>query len=203
MNNDMESKKNIILEKGFETYTTDGPKNFTVERLASDLGMSKKTIYKYFPTKDILLKKIFEFFTGGIKKHFENIAHSDENPVVKLNRVMDYLIKWMMHLQSNRMMEVKMHHPHIWKKIEEFRADITKYFGQFFIEAQEQELAKLDLDMEKVAKLHMNIVNTTFQPEFFLNNNLAPADTIKLFMRIITEGILTEKGVNEHNRYYK
>ena len=41
----------------------------------------------------------------------------------------------------------------------------------------------------------MNMVNSTFQPEFFINNNLAPVDTVKTFVSMIVEGLFTEDGV--------
>ncbi len=197
-----EQSKNLILEQGFRTLTKEGPKNFTVERLSSNLRMSKKTIYKYFPTKENLIEKIVGFFIGSIKRKFESVAESNENPIVKINLVMDYLTNRIMRVPTESLMEIKVRYPHIWKNIESFRLDMTQYFQEFFKDAQKQGMAKSDIDMDKAAILFMNIVNSTFQPEFFMNNNLAPVDTIKLFMKMISEGIFivnTDKKDN-HNK---
>ena len=197
-----EQSKILILEQGFRTLTKEGPKNFTVERLSSNLRMSKKTIYKYFPTKENLIEKIVGFFIGSIKRKFESVAESNENPIVKINLVMDYLTNRIMRVPTESLMEIKVRYPHIWKIIESFRLDMTQYFQEFFKDAQKQGMAKSDIDMDKAAILFMNIVNSTFQPEFFMNNNLAPVDTIKLFMKMISEGIFvvqTEKKQN-HNK---
>ena len=197
-----EQSKNLILEQGFRTLTKEGPKNFTVERLSSNLRMSKKTIYKYFPTKENLIEKIVGFFIGSIKRKFESVAESNENPIVKINLVMDYLTNRIIRVPTESLMEIKVRYPHIWKNIENFRLDMTQYFQEFFKDAQKQGMAKSDIDMDKAAILFMNIVNSTFQPEFFMNNNLAPVDTIKLFMKMISEGIFvvqTEKKQN-HNK---
>jgi len=197
-----EQSKNLILEQGFRTLTKEGPKNFTVERLSSNLRMSKKTIYKYFPTKENLIEKIVGFFIGSIKRKFESVAESNENPIVKINLVMDYLTNRIMRVQTESLMEIKVRYPHIWKNIESFRLDMTQYFQEFFKDAQKQGMAKSDIDMDKAAILFMNIVNSTFQPELFMNNNLAPVDTIKLFMKMISEGIFivnTDKKDN-HNK---
>lgn len=197
-----EQSKNLILEQGFRTLTKEGPKNFTVERLSSNLRMSKKTIYKYFPTKENLIEKIVGFFIGSIKRKFESVAESNENPIVKINLVMDYLTNRIMRVPTESLMEIKVRYPHIWKNIESFRLDMTQYFQEFFKDAQKQGMAKSDIDMDKAAILFMNIVNSTFQPELFMNNNLAPVDTIKLFMKMISEGIFivnTDKKDN-HNK---
>ncbi len=44
--------KNIILESGMDIINQVGPRFFTVEYLVQKLQISKKTIYKYFPSKD-------------------------------------------------------------------------------------------------------------------------------------------------------
>jgi len=190
-----EQSKNIILEQGFETFLKDGVKFFTVETLATNLRMSKKTIYKYFPTKEKLIEKIVGYFTGSVKHKFQSVVKSDENPVIKFTMVMDFLMKKIGYLKMENAMELKIRYPQVWKKIENFRLELTQYIADIFKEAQNKGLAKADVDMEKVAIVYMNIVNNTFQPEFFLENNLAPVDTIRLFVKMITEGLFTQDGV--------
>ena len=189
--------KEQILEQGFEDLSREGVRFFTVESLASHLGMSKKTIYKFFPTKEILIEKIVGFFTGMVKRKFKSVVESDENPVVKFNQVMDFIMKKISHISMDKAMEVKTRYPQVWHHIEQFRLDLRQYIAAIFKEAQEKGLAKSDIDMNVVATIYMNIVNYTFQPEFFLQNNLAPVDTIRIFVRMVTEGIFTEEGVKE------
>lgn len=51
--------KNKIIEQSIENLKKDGLK-FSVDRLAAQLGISKKTVYKYFPDKESLALAIFE-----------------------------------------------------------------------------------------------------------------------------------------------
>ncbi len=64
MVNQYTEQEEQILEQGFESIAQTGVRSFTVESLASRLGMSKKTIYKYFPTKEKLIRKIVNFYDG-------------------------------------------------------------------------------------------------------------------------------------------
>lgn len=200
MDKDNQSKEHI-LEQGFEALSQEGVRFFTVESLAGQLGMSKKTIYKFFPTKEILIEKIVRFFTGMVKRKFKSVVESDENPVVKFNQVMDFIMKKISHISMDKAMEVKIRYPQVWHHIEQFRLDLRQYIAAIFKEAQEKGLAKSDIDMDVVATIYMNIVNSTFQPEFFLRNNLAPVDTIQLFVKMITEGLFTEEGVEVMDKY--
>lgn len=196
MDKDNQSKEHI-LEQGFETLLQEGVRFFTVESLAGKLRMSKKTIYKFFPTKEILIEKIVRFFTGMVKRKFQSVVESDENPIIKFNQVMDFIMEKISHISMDKMMDVKIRYPQVWFLIEQFRLDMRQYIAAIFKEAQEKGLAKSDIDMDVVATIYMNIVNYTFQPEFFLRNNLAPVDTIRLFVRMVTEGIFTEEGIKE------
>jgi len=184
-----EQSKNLILEQGFNQFAKNGIRSFTVELLASQLSMSKKTIYKYFPNKEILVENIIDYFADSIKRKFKSVVESDKNPMDKFNTMMEFLIGKIGYLNMENAMEVKVRYPHIWKKIEKFRLEMIKYITKIFEEAQDQGYAKSDLDMDVVATIYMNILNSIFQPEFFIKNNLAPVDTIQTFVKMITEGI--------------
>ena len=205
MDKDSQSKEKI-LEQGFETITQNGVRFFTVESLAAHLGMSKKTIYKFFPSKDILIEKIFDYFTGMIKRKLNKIIESDMDPVEKYTTIMNFIISKVSRMSMGKLVEVQNRHPVIWKKFVVFRQGLTQDFATIFIEAQEKGFARKDIDMNIVATIYMNIVNSTFQPEFFLQNNLAPVDTINIFVNLITEGMFTEKGISamkQHNKGIK
>ena len=52
---------NQILAEGYESVSRSGVRAFTVEALAKRLAMSKKTIYKFFPNKEKLVRSIIHF----------------------------------------------------------------------------------------------------------------------------------------------
>ena len=205
MDKDNQSKDKI-LEQGFESIIQDGVRFFTVESLAAHLGMSKKTIYKYFPSKEILIEKIFDFFTGMIKRKLKQIVESNDDPIEKYSKIMDFIISKVSRMSMGKLVEVQNRHPIIWKKFQAFRQGLTRDFAIIFTEAQENGFARKDIDMNIVATIYMNIFNSTFQPEFFLKNNLAPVDTINLFINLVTEGMFTDKGnlaMKQHNKGIK
>ena len=74
----MKKVKNIILKEGFRSVEKEGIKSFTVENLASKLAMSKKTIYEYFPKKEVLIKKIIDFRMKKLTKEFSSIIDKEK-----------------------------------------------------------------------------------------------------------------------------
>ncbi len=195
--------KENILEQGFELITQEGLRFFTVESLVAHLGMSKKTIYQFFPSKEILIEKIFTFTIEMIENNLKQIVESDANPIDKYIKMMDFLVDKISRVSMKKVVEVKNRYPLVWKKIETFHLELRQDFAKIFIEAQENGLARKDIDMNIVATIYTNILNSTFQPEFFLKHNLALVDTVNLFVNIITEGMLTKKGLSAMKKHNK
>lgn len=184
-----------ILEEGFEEVTGQGVRAFTVESLAARLGVSKKTIYKFFPTKEVLLDKILEFAKRRIVHEIERIREEESNPANRFLKMMDFIIKMIGKVSPQRMSELKVRYPLIWMKLEEFRLERRADFHEFLSEAQEAGYVRADVDIDAVATLYIQIVNSTFQPEFFIQSDMSVSETIQLFVDIITQGLFTEKGL--------
>lgn len=184
-----------ILEEGFEEVTGQGVRAFTVESLAARLGISKKTIYKFFPTKEVLLDKILEFAKRRIVHEIERIREEESNPANRFLKMMDYVIKIAGKVSPHMMSELKGRYPLLWKKLEQFRLERRDDFHEFLSEAQEEGYVRADVNIDLVATLYIQIVNSTFQPEFFVQNDLTVSETIQLFVDIVTQGLFTEKGL--------
>ena len=67
------NQKNNILKEGFLIIAKDGIRSFTVDRLSSMLRISKKTIYAFFATKEILIDKIIKSKLYEIDKVMNDI----------------------------------------------------------------------------------------------------------------------------------
>ena len=190
-----------ILEEGVNTIMRTGVKSFTVESLAGRLGMSKKTIYKYFPSKENLVRKIAMFMTSQVEQMFNRIRENEKNPTLQFIKDMEHIAKFASRAPVQRMAQLKTAYPEVWKDIERFRLKRQDDFYQILKSAQEQGLARKDLDMKKVATVFINMVNNTFQPEFFLANDLAVGETINGFVTIISRGLFNKKGMEAINKY--
>ena len=188
-------QKTPILEHGLDLFAKDGVQGLTVEALARDLAMSKKTIYKIFPTKEILLQKIFQYIMARLASHFNSIRGKDINPIDKFVNVMGEITRTISRIPISRINEMKARYPAVWKDIETFRLARRDDFFLIMEEGQTQGLVRENLDLELAATLFMNIINTVFQPEFFMKNQLNPKEVIETFRDIFLRGIVTHKGL--------
>lgn len=193
-------QKTLILKHGFEKLIENGLQFFTVENLASSLCMSKKTIYKYFSSKEILVDKIITYRINQIEEEIDDVISSTPNPIHRFLQLMNVFYHAAAKIKIEHMGVLKNRFPHLWKKIEDFRLRRREDFYKILKEAQEKSLVRDDLDIDLIATIYTNIINSTFQPEFFINNSLSPQDVLPAYVDLISGGLLTDEG---HNYYDK
>ena len=194
---------NQILEEGFYSVAETGVRAFTVESLAKRLAMSKKTIYKFFPTKEKLIRSIMQFVFTQINSTFKRVMADEANPAVQFIKIMETITKFAGKAPLNKIAELKSLYPDIWKEIESFRLSHQEDFYTILYNAQEQGLARDDINMRSASIIYINIINSTFQPEFFLKNDLAIGETIRGFVQVVARGIFTDKGLKAIKGYHE
>jgi AcrR family transcriptional regulator len=200
----MRKLKNIILKEGDNLILEEGIKSFTVESLASKLSMSKKTIYQYFPTKEVLLKKIITFKLKSMSKKFDNVFKSEPNdPVVQFIKVRDLHIKFSSKSDSNRLIFLKTRYPDIWGIIEKYISERIETFTNIFLLAQKKGYLKDTIDPTIAAKLFENILSTCARPEFVLKNDFSLKDIIFHLEEILGFGFFKKNALKELQKYKK
>jgi len=194
---------NQILEGGFDSVVDTGVRAFTVESLAKRLAMSKKTIYKFFPTKENLIRSIMRFVFTQIDAAFNKVMVDEPNPAVQFIKIMETIAKFAGRVPVDKIAELKSLHPGIWKEIESFRLSHQDDFYTILHDAQEQGLARDDINMRTTSIIYINIINSIFQPEFFLKNDLPIRETIRGFVQIVARGLFTDKGMKAIKEHYE
>jgi len=184
-----------LYHQGWQMLIHDGVRAFTVENLSRRLGVSKKTIYKTVTSKEDLIEKIVNYTLSKIKNRILITIAEEPNPVKQFIAIGELLSNFLSHVQDNRILELKIKYPKVWQLIEDFRFERREQFFNILFLAEKQGLIKPDFDIDIVVTLFMQLLNSVFQPEFFVQNNLIIPNTIRLFFKIISEGIFTAEGI--------
>tara|TARA_Y100001935_G_C17144454_1_gene427264 strand:+ start:63 stop:662 length:600 start_codon:yes stop_codon:yes gene_type:complete len=197
----MDKTKKIILKEGFNSVIRNGIRSFTVESLASSLSMSKKTIYSYFPKKEILIKKIIDFRMKKLSNEFREIIQSQDDAIVQFIEVRNHHIKFANKLNLKKLTYIKARHPHIWEIIEQHRLDRKAIYMEIFKLAKSQSYLRSNLEPSTCASIYMNVINSTFQPDFLNNNELELNETIEHLRKILSYGFFNDKAINKMKKY--
>lgn len=187
-------EKDRILEMGEEKFFIEGFYKTTMDDVAAELHMSKKTIYKFFPSKEDLVKAIAKHFMNSMKDKIVPALSTDKNAIEKLEELMKILAKTSQKISPRMLDEMRRYFPSIWTEIDSFRTEMM--FGNLtkVIEQGKAEGLFLDYPTPIVMNMLVASVRTIVNPEFILNNNFSIIEAARTAFKIIIGGIVTKKG---------
>jgi AcrR family transcriptional regulator len=186
--------KEKIIGIGTEKFFKEGFHKTTMDEIAADLRMSKKTIYKHFPTKEDLVQAVAKNFMQIIKGTIIPILSSDKNAIEKLEGLMNVLATTFQKISSKMMDDLRRHYPSRWDEIDKFRTEMM--FGNLtkVIEQGKKEGLFLDYPTEIVITIFVSAMRSVVNPDFILNNNFSLKEAAITSLKIMISGIVTEKG---------
>jgi len=189
-----------IIEHTEEKFFRDGFYKTTMDEIASELRISKKTIYKFFPSKDDLVKAIAKFFMTRMKNTILPALNSDKNAIEKLGDLIKILAKASDKISAARMEELKRHYPSLWNEIDNFRTEMM--FGNItkVIEQGKKEGLFVDYPTNIIMNVLVASVRSIVNPDFIMNNNYSIIEAAHYAFKIIIGGIVTEKGKKIFNQ---
>jgi AcrR family transcriptional regulator len=193
-------EQNKIIEQIEDKLFKEGFYKTTMDDVASELGMSKKTIYKFFPSKDDLVMAIAKHFMNSIKNKIVPALNSDKNAIEKLSELINILAKASEKVSPKRMDEIRKYFPNLWNEIDSFRTKMM--FGNItkVIDQGKKEGLFIDYPTNIVMYILVASVRNIVNPDFILNNNFSIIEAARYAFRIIIGGIVTDKGKKIFNQ---
>jgi DNA-binding XRE family transcriptional regulator len=191
-----EELKNILL-KVRELYTKYGIKSITMDDVATELGISKKTLYQYITDKDDLVGK---FIDNEIELRQEEICKCFKthfNAIEELFEISVFMNKLMKNQNPATEHDLKKYYPHHFNKMVGTRRErIFNYILLNLKKGKEEGLYRTDLNEEIIAKLYLSRIESIHINDLFTVEEFTSA---KLFMELLmyhVRGIATEKGIS-------
>ncbi|MBD3169244.1 MAG: TetR family transcriptional regulator [candidate division Zixibacteria bacterium] len=188
--------KNRIITTAKSKFFRYGFSKISVDELASDLGISKKTLYQHFPSKEALLKAVIEHHRNDIKGAVDRIFDNpDIDSISKLRSIFKEVGFRLSQVGRPFIMDLKKHAPHIWEDIDRFRREqILNRVKQLFEEAVNEGLARRDVNPELVYIIYSNAVQSILNPETISQIPFVVSEIFESLIKILMQGVLTEKA---------
>jgi AcrR family transcriptional regulator len=183
-----------ILNFSQAQFVASGFHNTTMDQIAREMKISKKTIYKHFNTKDDLIRACIEQISSGVKKSIEQIVGSGTTSVEKLYSIGRVLLNVTLKINDKWLKDLKTHYFFIWEELERFReVNINKNFSSIIKQGQEEGYI-VDYPPKAILTIIRSSMQAVINPEFLINNSISAQEAAKITLNIIFNGILTKKG---------
>jgi hypothetical protein len=190
-----EELKKILL-KVRELYMKYGIKSITMDDVAVELGISKKTLYQYVTDKDDLVGK---FIDNEIVLRQEEICKCFKigyNAIEELFEISIFMNKIMRDQNPATEHDLKKYYPHHYQKIVKTRREgVYNYILLNLKRGKKDGLYRAEMNDEIIAKLYLSRVESIHLNDLFTVDEFT---SIKLFIELLTyhvRGIATEKGI--------
>ena len=125
-----------IIEEGKKLVEKYGFRKFTMDELAQNIRISKRTIYLHFETKSELISSIIDSIIEDDREELKNHVNSESDYVEKLRAVF-YLYHIKM-LKKEYLNELRKYSPNDWNKFKEFSERRRSYVKQIYNEGAEK-----------------------------------------------------------------
>lgn len=176
-------KKEYILECARSIIQKNGVQHLFMDEVARQCGISKKTIYTLFESKEALLESLAISFVEERKELFSNELSTLQGPRKQIEFVLDFLFKLMHLIPHENLLFLEKRHLEIYKILDQFITNIFEKLKQSMTEAQKQNIIYADVDIHKRISLMRNELSYIHQHyrQFMAENSLE--DWQKQFMQ--------------------
>lgn len=189
-----------ILGAALEMFLKFGFSKVTMDELAADLGMSKKTIYAYFPSKDDLVRELVEKTLQSIEARVDRIVFSRKLDFVeKLKQLLIFVGMTISNSGQAFNTDLQKNAPGVWKEIDEFRRKkIVANFGRLFQEGIRKGVFRSDINPELLVRMYANTVQATLNPQTLSELPVSAPDIFDAIIKVFFEGLLTGRARATH-----
>jgi AcrR family transcriptional regulator len=196
-------EKDIILKYAGEKFYKEGFNKISMDEIASQLHISKKTIYKYFPSKDKLIEALLD---KNCEYHLENelrILTQNTNVVKKIAQMIQFNLNDSSKFGDKWLNDLRFHKPELWDIHMRFKNEKHYYhFNKIFSQGKKEKLLK-DIPIELILNGIESIIKSVLHTDYLVSSNLSLRQAMNYSIDILISGILTEKGLKIYNREKK
>ena len=192
--------KEKILTYAKDKFFNEGFYKTTMDEIASELKISKKTIYKIFPSKEAMITEIVDTMLNKINAAHDEILQRDINSIEKLVEVGKFIVNDILKVSNKMLNDLRLHAPQLWNKIDEFRKErLLKNFSIILDQGKKEGLIK-NIPNQIVTTVFINGARSVINPDFILNNNFSMKEAGQTTLMLLINGMLTSKGQEIFNK---
>jgi AcrR family transcriptional regulator len=185
-----------IVEAARAHFFSHGFRSVTMDDLAEELGISKKTLYAHFPGKIEVLEAVLADKFAGVEAKLTDIsrAYRHDFPTA-LHELLASMQRELDEIKPPFVRDMRQKAPHVFKTVERRRAAlIERLFGKLFVEGQRTGMVRKDVPAKLMIEILLAMVQAIMNPPKMEELGMMPKEGFAGILKIVLEGALTGKG---------
>ncbi|SDG98222.1 transcriptional regulator, TetR family [Flavobacterium omnivorum] len=187
--------KEKIINKAKDMFLRLGFKSITMDDIAGEMCISKKTIYKYFANKELLIQESTQVLHKEVHEIITAIISRGYNAIEENFQIRKMFADMFKSSDTSPIYQLKKHYPEVYEKALEYQVqECESCFKQNIDKGIAQGLYRKDINIDVYVKLYYALI-------FTINENTrSEREAAALEMEALeyhTRAMATEKGIAE------
>lgn len=194
--------KDRILQSALTLFTRNGIKSVSMDDIASDLGISKKTLYKWFDNKDDLVSGVIGGHLHCVQGECAGIAGVADNAVDEMVRMMEWAKRQFSEVNPNTIHDLRKYYPAAWQLFHDHKNKyILSQIQDNLHRGIAEGLYRPDLDVEVLSRLRLAQIDILFDADIFPHAQFGQPRVQLACNEHFLLGMVTLKGHKLVNEY--
>ena len=192
----MDPKKLELLERSSVVFMKYGVKSVTMEDLGRELGVSKKTIYKYFEDKTDLVSTIIRVKVEMDKQGCIACATDAENAIESLVNISKFVIQQLTNVNPSLFMDLRKHYPAAWKIMHDHKWEfVLENIRENIIRGKPENLYRENLNPDIISRYYVSAMDSIMDGEVYPWPEFKTDEVLTEILRFHIRGLANDNGI--------
>lgn len=197
----MEVKERILL-KSHELFNRYGIRSVSMDDIAAQLAMSKKTLYQYYTDKDELVTAVFTEVMDHNRVECSANKDKADNAVHEVFMAFDMVQEMFANMNISVLYDMEKYHPACYKKYVDYKNGFLYGMIRSNIERGiNEEVYREDIDVDIMTRYRIYSIMLSFNTEVFPNNRTNVVYIEQKLLEHFLYGLATPKGQKLIQKY--
>ncbi len=188
--------KEKILQKASDLFLNLGFKSVTMDDIASEMGISKKTIYSHFSTKLKLVQASTFYVLDKINSGICDICSGELNPIEEVFTIKSLIMDQLKDEKSSPHYQLQKYYPKIFKLLKDKQFESVNECVKHNLERGiDQGIYRKEIDLDIITRFYLNGNAGLLNYELFPINRFSTSQLKDTFLEYHIRAIATDKGL--------
>jgi AcrR family transcriptional regulator len=191
-----DANRQRIVDAARGHFFSHGFRSVTMDDLALELGVSKKTLYAYFPGKFDLLEAVLADKFRGVETMLKEVTRAQPHDFpATLRELLAGTQRELDEIKPPFVRDMRQKAPQVFQVIERRRAALfQRYFGNLLLDGQRAGMVRKDVPANLIIEILLAIVQAIMNPAKMEKLGMMPKEGFAGILKIVLQGALTPKG---------
>jgi len=197
----MEAQERIV-KKAHELFMRYGVRSVSMDEVANQLGMSKKTIYQFYADKDALVEDVIDIEINNSQSECSQYKNKSENAVHEIFMAMDMLLELLTKMNPTVIFDMERYHPTAFKKYNDYKNKfLYATIKENLDKGKHDGLYREEIQTDIMTRFRLASIFLVFNPDLFpMGKNTLPAVITEITDNFLY-GLATTKGQKLIQKY--